>query len=431
MLKLLISLLLTGSLLFGLVQRYLPFAEIVTKERKRRLDRCYIAAAVANVLAAYLLLQTLGMSVPLLNSLGLLFSVITTAVNIFVLRGRVAEHLFVFGVTIDISYIILQIPFYITGRIGIESSFWRPIVMGLTYLAVQALCFYPVQLLLRSTVTPFLQLDTGSYWTLIWFIPVALYISMVMLYPTDPGAVSFTSLVSGLITVVVILLMCLSISNDSKRMLETRQAEEQLKAQQIFFAEMKAAVEESRRSRHDLKHKLNAINYYLEKNDLVSLRQYCHELTEQTDRQAALHGASSALLDGVIFRYAHQAQKEDIAFICTDRHQVDWISDMDLWVLLGNALDNAFEACRLMEEDRRIALALHGDDHTLNILVQNTFNGQLDIRDGIIYSSKKSGRTGVGLHSLGDICRRYGGSMEYFAEDHLFSVNMVLRRPNA
>lgn len=48
----------------------------------------------------------------------LLFCVLMGIVNIVVIRGHLKEHLFTFGLTAVIVWIVLAIAAYITGRIG-------------------------------------------------------------------------------------------------------------------------------------------------------------------------------------------------------------------------------------------------------------------------------------------------------------------------
>ena len=102
------------------------------------------------------------------------------------------------------------------------------------------------------------------------------------------------------------------------------------------------------------------------------------------------------------------------------------IADMDLCVLLGNALENAIAACCQIEKERFIDLNVRMDGSVLAIMIQNSFDGVVLEDDGKIFSRKRGNRMGVGLKSIKDICKKYHGIFEVKYEGTEFSCLMLL-----
>lgn len=286
----------------------------------------------------------------------------------------------------------------------------------------------PLRKLLKKTVEPFLKLDCGNYWNTICPIPAALLVSMLFIFPGNTPVERLSTLFGGMLTASMMLLMCSNIAGDYRHMHEKRVMTDQLESQKTYYAMLRANVEEARRSSHDFKHYTKVLTHYLDSNDMEGLRACCVELTEQISRSCAAANNSSSVLGGVLSHYEQMAEREGMGFVSSGTYEGDWISDMDLCVLLGNALDNAVEGCRTAGKDRRIAVTIRCSEDTVSILVQNTYDGQVNRQNDRILSRKGSERTGVGLQSIRSICNKYRGHSEICADEKLFSMNMILHK---
>ncbi len=87
------------------------------------------------------------------------------------------------------------------------------------------------------------------------------------------------------------------------------------------------------------------------------------------------------------------------------------IKDEDLWILLGNLVDNAIEACHQVEIGKRdIWMDILQEKGAVNILVRNRFCGEVkaDGQGGLI-SRKGEKHHGFGLYSIRRITEAYKG----------------------
>ncbi len=95
--------------------------------------------------------------------------------------------------------------------------------------------------------------------------------------------------------------------------------------------------------------------------------------------------------------------------------------DTDITIILGNLLENAFEAC-LRQEDNNKFISVKGKciKDNLFINISNSFNKKIKVINGKFLSSKKQGE-GIGIKSINSIVDKYGGIVDFEIND-IFEV---------
>lgn len=427
--EIIMAILITICLLSGLLLRYDAIAPVVSAEKKRTLMICYIAALVLHALGLSLFFSAFEPSAAAATNSGVLFALITTCINILVVRDHVREHLFAFGIVIVCNYLLLAIPSYINYRLSRSDV----AVGGFDRIGIYALLllltFVPIRKMLRSTVRPFLTIESGSYWNTAWIFPVAQFFLLFLTFPGDRPVEKLSSVLGGFLCAAVMIQVCWKSAEDLKEMQEKQRMESQLAGQKLYYAKLQAKVEEARKTGHDFKHYAQAMRHYLSTDDMEGLRLCCIELTQQLDRIAYVHDVGNSLADGVLYQYLEQARMENIAVKIQGELNCNWIADMDICVILGNLLDNAIEGCKTMKEDRRLSVTFQHTDTAVCILVQNTYDGQVAMENGEMVSRKREQLSGVGLKSVETLCQKYGGKMDVCPDKTLFSVNLLLEKP--
>lgn len=114
----------------------------------------------------------------------------------------------------------------------------------------------------------------------------------------------------------------------------------------------------------------------------------------------------------------------DFQFSYQDLQKVS-ISDIDIAVLLGNALDNAIEANQKIEQaQRNIELLISVRNSNLIIYIKNPVSEQIDTEK--LVSSKHDSSHGFGVISMKQIVEKFNGDIVFNCNDHIFEVNIVL-----
>lgn len=103
--------------------------------------------------------------------------------------------------------------------------------------------------------------------------------------------------------------------------------------------------------------------------------------------------------------------------------------EADLSILVGNILDNAIEAVKILpEEERLIKLYVKYDKNILIITAINPFDHELlkDKKGQIVTSKGDRENHGIGLKSMKKIAQKYYGSVVTEVEDGRFIFKVIL-----
>lgn len=409
----------------GLFLRAAPFGKVVEDGQKRLLKGIYFAAMAVNSLVMYLLLRVMDVSLALVKVDYFLFPFLTVLANGAVIRGRMREHLFVYGIWATCNFMLSAVPTYFIGKyvgMGREGIF----LLAISQMLLQWAFFVPIRRLLRNTVEPFLTLESGSYWATIWIIPIAMLLAAMVQFPGNVHVDSLNQLASRAFTGVATILMCYSIAADHRRLQEQQEMTERLMDQKIHYYQLQTKVEDARKKGHDFKHHIAAIRRFIDTDNKEGLRKYCDALYTQTQEEMQAPYTGNPAADGVVYRYVQLSRQQDVRFEYQGSIHSEGIEDVDLCVLLGNALDNALAGCSTVQENRRILVAARTEGQVLSLMVKNTFDGVVNRKGDTILSRKRDNRPGVGLASMGSVCERYGGQMMTQWDDTTFTTVFLL-----
>lgn len=91
------------------------------------------------------------------------------------------------------------------------------------------------------------------------------------------------------------------------------------------------------------------------------------------------------------------------------------VGETDLCIVLGNALENAIEACAGTVGPRFVSAEAGVMNDRLLIRIEDSCSGSLDLRDGRYFSTKNRKNRGMGIQSIRKVVDAYGG---YLKADH-------------
>ena len=186
--------------------------------------------------------------------------------------------------------------------------------------------------------------------------------------------------------------------------------------------EADAELERARRLRHDLRHYLQIVGGGTPPEALLP------ELSAGQERSAADWGGSWAVSSLVCY-YQAQAEAEGFpADLQLEHTPVPEALLPDVCLVLSNLLENAVEALRREGGGWRRARSASAEGY-LTIVVGNASSARLRWVNGRCLSSKAEGRFGVGLATVQDIARKYGGRAEFSADGKEFRASVFLSCP--
>lgn len=354
----------TLSYVPGILLRYYPFKPKLSRNQKTVLFLVYTAITLLNILLLFVSIRDLNTATGLVRLDMLLIQVALVLTNIIGIRGYIKEHLFTFGVSSTCMYMLLSVSSFLPHCFGGLNDVHKYLLGTGFYICLSITGYIPVRYLLKRTVTPFLSREFKDYWKGVWFIPLLLYISMFLALPIQQSIETISTLLSRLFISVSGVIIAIGIANNHKNLMEKQLLAEQLNISKVYYASLQAKVESSRKINHDMKHILGAIRHYIETDDKSGLSEFCDSTEEEQLAHSRIPYTGNTAADGVIYHYIKRADESGIRFRYKGRIPEKGLSDMDMCVLLGNALDNALTGCLTADGDRCITVTSETDDNT-------------------------------------------------------------------
>ncbi len=180
---------------------------------------------------------------------------------------------------------------------------------------------------------------------------------------------------------------------------------------------------------HDLKHQIRALEHVSE----GERSDYIRELEDAIGIYDAVVETGNEVVNTIISEKALICGRRDIRLSCmVDASHLDFMSTLDIYALLGNALDNAIEnVSRYADKDKRIiSLTICAVDDFLSIQINNYCEDNVVFADGLPVTTKRNkDYHGFGMKSMRHLAKKYGGSMATSIADNMFTLQILLPMP--
>lgn len=173
---------------------------------------------------------------------------------------------------------------------------------------------------------------------------------------------------------------------------------------------------------HDLKKLVEQMLFDRQNIDLETV-------TKELQRYDSIVQTGNTAFDTILTEKRLFCEKNGIKFtVIADATYLDMLSDIDIYSLFGNILDNAIEAVmKLPVQERLIDLTVRTVGEMLSIHAANFFDGSLAYGEGEIVTSKpNSAEHGFGLRSIRRIAKKYTGEAVISVEDRIFYLDIVI-----
>ena len=204
---------------------------------------------------------------------------------------------------------------------------------------------------------------------------------------------------------------------------------------EYYFAQcqlMQESVEQVKSIRHDMKLHLATIRDYTANSRANEATEYLDDLLEDIGISEVYSDTGNIAFDSIInFKLKDVLSNHINLQIKIFVPPELTIEVSDIVTILGNLLDNAFEAVAKVE-DKRIKLDVESSKGSLFIKIDNTFDGEVKYTAGadgaepVIVSRKNSSKHGYGLRNIRKSVEKYDGHMEVSHEGNVFSVGILL-----
>ena len=214
--------------------------------------------------------------------------------------------------------------------------------------------------------------------------------------------------------------------------------EKQVSSLQEHMGEMERVYSGIRGMRHDMKNTISVI-MQLAAGKEEELQAYLEELNETMDRLEFRFKTGNTVVDILLNMKYHE-----IASTVPDL-QMDveglqfpeklFIQSYDIGIILGNALDNAMEACRKLKAkepgaEAFIRISSFQKRELFFLKVENSFDGRLlRRRQNEFPVTDKADREnhGIGLANIKSTAEKYQGTMDFRVKGRVFILSVMMK----
>ena len=155
--------------------------------------------------------------------------------------------------------------------------------------------------------------------------------------------------------------------------------EKQIANEQAYYKDIARTQTELQKTAHDMKNALLAVLGTVSDGNAPAAEGKLRDMLQVATDSLQTVYTGRATVDAMLNVKARRMREKHIRFepICFLRKEMA-LDDIDFCIFLGNALDNAIEACeKLPEEKRYIQLKLLESDGTLSCSIENPTDGAL------------------------------------------------------
>lgn len=223
-------------------------------------------------------------------------------------------------------------------------------------------------------------------------------------------------LIGLLYTNLIIIYYTNKLTTQSQEKLQFEIAERHFKLQQTYYDQLRTQQEDIRALWHD-------IAKYIRASQIETASEAMTQAKEMLNAVISVVDVNNPVVSAILNEYYHAAKELGIV-LQLDVHIPPklFVTAADLYILIGNTVDNAIEACSEMPEGQRIiylSLKLHND--MLFFDVQNPY----------LETHKKQYRGnhhGYGLKNVSRCVDKYQGTLSTNNENGIFRVTAHLNR---
>ena len=266
------------------------------------------------------------------------------------------------------------------------------------------------------------------------------------LYDSFPLLICIVPLL--LILCLFSMIYCIKLYQETLTLYEERNRnmvlEKQIVSMEEHARELDRVYAGIRSMKHDMKNQLAVLNSLIHRQQDTDklLPDYLNQLNRTIGKLDFPFQTGSAVADSLLSMKYHEAcenipgikfEAEDLIFL-----EENIIQPADLCIILGNALDNAIEACEKLEEkagQEKCFIRLHSlyRQNMLLLTIENSYTGELSVGlDSLFPSTTKpdSVTHGIGMHNIKAAAERYRGGVSWKEEGNVFTLTVMLNLSN-
>ena len=271
-------------------------------------------------------------------------------------------------------------------------------------------------------------------WIGIMLIPIA---SIISLYAVVEIAYKINDLRNNMyVFLIAVCLICANVMSFNLFESELKGEEEKLRYQFLerqlneekeYYNNLADAQKEIRKVSHDMKNSLIAILGSIEDGKINEVKSKIQNMINISHNGLQTVYTGQLIVDTMINTKYKRMKSSNIVFkpfcIMNGNRDFDYLN---FCIFLGNALDNAIEACEKLSDNRCINLKIVEKENFLLCYIDNTFDGN------VLKKNEKTSKTnkllhGFGIDNMKSIINENGGSLTIKTAGNKFIISALFK----
>lgn len=240
-----------------------------------------------------------------------------------------------------------------------------------------------------------------------------------------------STLIAAILLIIANLLILFVIDKQETHLRTTERllfAEAHIKNQLSHYSELYTQQEALKKFRHDSKNFYTSLISILETLSTQDAIDYIKDKIEIEMFNNNSINSGHPVIDAIIYSKKLSAQKHGASINSnikiTSKILID---ELELGVLIGNAVDNAIEAVSKLNEyeSKVIELKILSSGDMLSIEISNRTISNIDTQN-IVTSKKNKQLHGYGISSIETITKKYKGNLSMSCKNNIFTLSVIL-----
>lgn len=203
------------------------------------------------------------------------------------------------------------------------------------------------------------------------------------------------------------------------------------KAQTEMYIQMNQSYEEQKKKIHEFKNHISCVQGLLESENTKRALEYTKKISNLWTTEMNYIVTNHPIMNAVLNQKYKQAKVEGILLVLTvsDMEELS-LDDEDIVTLLTNLLDNAIEATRLVEKEKKIIKCrLTYQNNTFSVVIRNPVLEQVLIKDNRIKTTKADKENhGMGIVNISNVVNKYSGNYIFSCTNGYFTSTVIMNQ---
>lgn len=417
---------------------YLIFFGIFARGKKIKVKQkvsaiCLLISIVymcVHFLKNYTIVKLLMIMITMLIVIRFLYeiSAIKTIILTLLIQGIIGIIDYIVIMIVTARYSNIDILEDLTDLIGVLVIIISRIILFLILITVKRISVVKKKNVIDMSNKEWLQFLIFPIFTLITVIVMTN--SMAASYHEDIVNVYYVIAIGLIVVNMVVFHLINEILENSQRIREADILKQQSIGQLELYNSLCKNYDIQRKRTHEYKNQIMCIDSLLKKKKYDKLEEYINSIFNRLDGQLDMVDTNNEVVNAIINAKYYEALQNNVLFILkiNDLSHIK-VSDDDIVTILSNLLDNAIEAAKQCDIDRRtISIRLLCEDDILSISVSNSYKTEPEItEDGYIHTTKKDKEEhGLGIRNVVATLEKYNAEyiIDYKNGKFVFSIIM-------